>query len=85
MVGVVCPVYTLGSLTPEGFPHRRTADRASANLDVPHVAAAHPLFARARRGVATGSFVNADRGQREAAAWADVPSINPRVTALSCS
>lgn len=38
-------------------------------LDMLHVATARALFARARRrGIATGSFVSADRGQLEVAA-----------------
>jgi len=47
-------------------------------LDMLHVATARLLFARARRmGIATGSFVSADRGQLEAAAWAGLPIVNP--------
>lgn len=47
-------------------------------LDMLHVATARLLFARARqRGIATGSFVSADRGQLDAAAWAGLPVVNP--------
>ena len=47
-------------------------------LDMLHVATARLLFTRARRmDIATGSFVSADRGQLEAAAWAGLPVVNP--------
>lgn len=47
-------------------------------LDMLHVATAQLLFERARqRGIATGSFVSADRGQLDAAAWAGLAVVNP--------
>ena len=47
-------------------------------LDALHVASAHWAFARAsRRGVATGSFVTADRALVNAATWAGLPTLNP--------
>lgn len=47
-------------------------------LDALHVASAQLAFARARRrGVATGSFVTADRALLDAASWAGLPTLNP--------
>ncbi len=47
-------------------------------LDMLHVATARLLFSRAHeREIATGSFVSADRGQLDAAAWAGLPVLNP--------
>ncbi len=47
-------------------------------LDAIHLATARWSFARARRrGIATGSFVTADRRLIEAAAWAGLPTMNP--------
>ncbi len=47
-------------------------------LDALHVASARLAFARARRrGVATGSFVAADRALLDAASWAGLPTLNP--------
>jgi uncharacterized protein len=47
-------------------------------LDALHVASARWVFARARRrGVATGSFVTADRALVDAAIWAGLPTLNP--------
>ncbi len=47
-------------------------------LDALHVASARLAFARARRrGVATGSFIAADRALLDAATWAGVPTLNP--------
>jgi len=48
------------------------------SLDAIHVASAQWTFARARRrGVATGSFVTADRALGEAAVWAGLMVVNP--------
>ncbi|MDA8217496.1 MAG: type II toxin-antitoxin system VapC family toxin [Chloroflexota bacterium] len=48
------------------------------SLDALHVASARWTFARARRrGVATGSFVTADRALIKAAEWAGLDTINP--------
>ena len=47
-------------------------------LDALHLATAQWAFARARRrGIATGSFVAADRGLLEAAGAAGLPIVNP--------
>jgi len=47
-------------------------------LDALHVASARLAFARARRrGVATGSFIAADRALLDAASWAGLPTLNP--------
>jgi predicted nucleic acid-binding protein len=47
-------------------------------LDALHVASAQLAFARAhRRGVATGSFITADRALLDAASWAGLPTLNP--------
>lgn len=47
-------------------------------LDALHLATARWSFARARRrGIATGSFVTADRMLLEAARWAGLAVINP--------
>lgn len=47
-------------------------------LDALHVASARLAFARARRhGVATGSFITADRALLDAANWAGLPTLNP--------
>lgn len=47
-------------------------------LDALHVASARLAFAHARRrGVATGSFVTADRALLDAARWAGLPTLNP--------
>ncbi|HEY8694359.1 MAG TPA: hypothetical protein VIR57_16650 [Chloroflexota bacterium] len=47
-------------------------------LDALHLASARSAFARARRrGIATGSFVTADGALLQAAAWAQLPSLNP--------
>jgi predicted nucleic acid-binding protein len=47
-------------------------------LDALHVASARLAFARARRrGVATGSFITADRALLDAASWAGLPTLNP--------
>jgi predicted nucleic acid-binding protein len=51
-------------------------------LDALHVASAQVAFARARRrGVATGSFVTADRALIDAATWAGLAVRNPEVEA----
>ena len=48
------------------------------SLDALHVASAHWACARAgRRGIATGSFVTADRALVEAATWAGLVAVNP--------
>jgi predicted nucleic acid-binding protein len=47
-------------------------------LDALHVASAQRAFARARRrGLATGSFVTADRALIEAANWVGLSALNP--------
>lgn len=47
-------------------------------LDASDVAWARLAFARARRhGVATGSFITADRALLDAANWAGLPTLNP--------
>ena len=47
-------------------------------LDALHVASARFAFARARRrGLATGSFIAADRALLDAASWAELPTLNP--------
>jgi uncharacterized protein len=47
-------------------------------LDALHVASAQQAFARARRrGIATGSFVTADRALIDAATWAGLATTNP--------
>jgi predicted nucleic acid-binding protein len=47
-------------------------------LDALHVASAQLAFTRARRrGLATESFVTADRGLLDAASWAGLNTLNP--------
>lgn len=47
-------------------------------LDALHVASARVAFARAhRRGIATGSFIAADRALLDAASWVGLPTLNP--------
>ena len=48
------------------------------SLDALQLASAQWSFARARRrGIATGTFVTADRALAAAAGWLEVPTINP--------
>jgi predicted nucleic acid-binding protein len=70
--------------------HQATAQQAASllltapipvrlrTLDALHVASAKLAFTRARRrGLATGSFITADRALVDAATWAGLPTLNP--------